>query len=157
MELDDIDQALVRLLVDNARLANSSLAAAVGIAPSTCLARVQKLRKAGVISGFHAAVDLAALGLPLQAFIAVDVRSHARARILAVAEELAALPGVLDVFFTSGARDFQLHVASASSTALRDFVVDHLSAHPDVVATETNLIFHHVRSGATPGLQGSGA
>ncbi len=155
MELDDIDQSLVRLLVGNGRIPNSTLASAVGVAPSTCLARVQKLRSAGVISGFHAEVDLAALGLPLQAFVAVDVHSHARARILDVAEELAALPGVLDVFFTSGARDFQLHVAAASSTALRDFVVDSLSAHPDVVATETNLIFHHVRSRATPGLQAS--
>ena len=49
--LDDVDRAILRILADNARTPNNALAEAVGIAPSTCLARVRALRERGVIRG----------------------------------------------------------------------------------------------------------
>uniref|UniRef100_UPI0020C744BB Lrp/AsnC family transcriptional regulator n=1 Tax=Cellulomonas sp. GbtcB1 TaxID=2824746 RepID=UPI0020C744BB len=55
--LDAADRQLVRLLQEDGRVANNALPAAVGIAPSTCLARARALRRAGVIRGFHADVD----------------------------------------------------------------------------------------------------
>jgi len=61
-ELDDIDRHIVRELARDARVANNALAERVGIAPSTCLGRVRSLRERGVIRGYHADVDPAALG-----------------------------------------------------------------------------------------------
>jgi DNA-binding Lrp family transcriptional regulator len=52
---------------------------------------------------------------------------------------------VLNVFFLAGKDDFLLHVAAASTQALRNFVED-LSASGDVAYTETSLIFEHVRA-----------
>lgn len=78
VELDAVDRELLRRLALDARAQNSSLAAAVGIAPSTCLMRVRRLQEAGVIVGFRAEVSPAALGRPLQAL--VSVRLHALAR-----------------------------------------------------------------------------
>jgi DNA-binding Lrp family transcriptional regulator len=143
--LDDVDVALLDLLVANGRIANNALAAQVGIAPSTCLARVRSLREQGVIRGVHADVDLRALGRPLQAMIAVRLQADARSHIEPFQAYLAGLPGVLNVFFLSGADDFQVHVAVESPDRLRDFVVRHLSASADVAMTETSLIFEHVR------------
>ncbi|MFZ0970979.1 MAG: winged helix-turn-helix transcriptional regulator, partial [Solirubrobacteraceae bacterium] len=65
--VDDIDRALLELLARDARITNQRLADRVGVAPSTALARLRSLRDRGVIRGFHAEVDLAALGRPLQA------------------------------------------------------------------------------------------
>jgi DNA-binding Lrp family transcriptional regulator len=56
-----------------------------------------------------------------------------------------ALPEVLNVFFLAGADDFLVHVATAGSDQLREFVVDHLSSSQDVAMTETSLIFDHLR------------
>jgi DNA-binding Lrp family transcriptional regulator len=69
--LDDLDRAILECLGEDARIPNNQLAARVGVAPSTCLARVRALRESGVLKGFHAEIDLAALGRPLQAMIAV--------------------------------------------------------------------------------------
>src|ERR1700756_3121592 len=80
-DLDDIDRHIVRELARDARMANNALAERVGIAPSTCLGRVRSLRERGVIRGYHADVDQAALGRPLQAMIAVRLQSHARGHI----------------------------------------------------------------------------
>ena len=55
------------------------------------------------------------------------------------------LPGVLSLFHVSGANDYLLHVSAASPDALREFVLDHLTADPAVVHAETSLIFEHVR------------
>ena len=131
----------------NGRLANNALAEQVGIAASTCLTRVRALRESGVIRGVHADVDLRALGRPLQAMIAIRLQADARSHIESFQAYLAGLPGVLNVFFLSGADDFSVHVAVESPDRLRDFVVNHLSAAADVAMTETSLIFEHVRAG----------
>ena len=147
-DLDEIDLHIVRELAQDARLANNALAERIGIAPSTCLGRVRSLRERGVIRGYHADVDPAALGRPLQAMIAVRLQSDARGRIRGFAADAARLPEVLNVFFLAGKDDFLLHVAAASTAALREFV-ESLSASGDVSYTETSLIFEHVRADAS--------
>ena len=132
-------------LARDARLPNNVLAELAGVAPSTCLGRVRALRERGVIRGYHADVDQAALGRSLQAMIAVRLQSTARGRIRAFVAEVARLPEVLNVYFLGGKDDFLLHVATASSEDLRDFV-EILSLNADVAYTETSLIFEHVRA-----------
>jgi DNA-binding Lrp family transcriptional regulator len=144
--LDEVDRRILRVLVDDARIPNNALAERVGIAPSTCLGRVRALRESGVIRGYHADVDPAALGRPIQAMISVRLQSHARGHIPDFMAKIARLPEVLDVFFLGGADDFHVHIAATGTDNLRDFVVVNLSGDPDVARTETNLIFDHVRA-----------
>jgi DNA-binding Lrp family transcriptional regulator len=142
--LDEVDHEILRALAANARIPNSTLAAQAGVAPSTCLMRVRRLQDAGVIRGYHAELAPEALGRPLQAIVSVRLQAHARPRIGSFAQRLAALPGVLNVFFLGGVNDFQVHLAARSPDDLRDFVVTNLSASRDVAITETNLIFEHI-------------
>lgn len=142
--LDETDVAILRALAEDGRLPNNALAANVGIAASTCLGRVRSLRERGVIRGFHADVDPTALGLPLQALIAVQLRAHTRKQIDDFRRDAPGLPGVLSVFHVAGRNDYLLHVAAQSPDALRDFVVEHLSSHPAVAHAETSLVFEHL-------------
>lgn len=143
--LDPVDRRILAVLVRDARIANNALAAEVGIAASTCLGRVRALREAGVIRGYHADLDPDAIGLPLQAMIAVRLRAGARDRMRLFTDRMQRRPEVRNIYFLAGADDFLLDVATSDSAALRTFVVDELSAHPEVALTETNLIFEHVR------------
>ncbi|GAB2909957.1 Lrp/AsnC family transcriptional regulator [Rhodococcus aerolatus] len=140
--VDAVDRALLRLLARDARTTNQALADAVGIAPSTCLARVRALRERGVVRGFHADVDPAAVGLPLQAMISLRLHSDARDRMEQLSNRLTALPSLREVFFVAGEDDYLLHVAVADSAALRDLVTT-LNALPEVAGTNTSLIFEH--------------
>jgi DNA-binding Lrp family transcriptional regulator len=142
--LDSTDRAILRVLRENARIANNALAATVGVAPSTCLARVTALRESGVIRGFHTDIDPAALGLHLRAMIAVRVRGTARAEMSALAHRIAERPEVVDLYFLAGADDFLVHVVTRDTETLRAFVVDQLSARPEVSHTETSLVFEHI-------------
>ena len=100
------------------------------MAPSTCLGRVRALRERGVIRGYHADIDPAALGRPIQAMIAVRLQAHARGHIPEFMAKIATLPEVLNVFFLGGANDFLVHIAATSTHNLRDFVVVNLSRQP---------------------------
>ena len=148
-DLDDVDRRILTILHADARIANSALADAVGIAPSTCHGRVRRLQEIGVIRGFHADIDPAAIGLPLQAMVSVSLQSGARGKIRTFVQQIRRRPQVIDVYFLAGADDFIIHVAARDTDDLRSFVVDNLNADADVAGTQTSLIFEHLR-GASP-------
>lgn len=145
-DLDEIDLRILREVAARARTPNNALADAVGVAPSTAHTRLRALQETGVIRGFHADIDPARVGLSLQAMICVRMQGHARTRLSAYLRGLAKLPGVLNVYLLGGAHDFFIHVAVPDTEALNDFVIEHLSANPDVALTETNLIFQHTHA-----------
>lgn len=149
--LDATDRAILEILSGDARVTNQRLAERVGIAPSTALARVRSLIARGVVKGFHAELDLAALGRPLQAMIAVRLAVHAREQIESFTRRVRELPGVLMVFHLTGVTDYLVWVAASDAQDLREFVVDHLATHPSVAHAETSLIYEHQRG---PGIWG---
>lgn len=142
--LDRIDRALLRALSSDARATGAALANALGVAESTVSARLRNLRATGLIRGYRADVDLAVLGLSLQALIAVRLGRHDREAVDSFRAAAPAWPGVLSMFHTAGADDYLLHVVAPDAEALRDFVLTHLATHPAVAHSETNLIFEHV-------------
>ncbi len=150
--VDATDRAILELVAADARITNQRVAERIGIAPSTALARLRSLRERDVIRGFHAEIDLAALGRPLQALIAVRLTVHAREQIDAFTTAVRELPGVLMVFHLSGVNDYLVWVAAADAQDLREFVVDHLATHPAVARAETSLIYEHQRG---PGIWGA--
>ncbi|MDI3314385.1 MAG: Lrp/AsnC family transcriptional regulator [Mycobacterium sp.] len=148
-ELDDVDRDILSVLHSDARITNSALAARVGIAPSTCHSRVRRLLHLGAIRGFYADIDPAAVGLPLQAMISVNLQASARGKIRSFIEQIRCRRQVMEVYFLAGADDFILHVAARDTEDLRSFVVEKLNADADVAGTKTSLIFEHLR-GAAP-------
>jgi DNA-binding Lrp family transcriptional regulator len=142
--LDRVDRELLRHLERDARIPNNALAELAGIAPSTCLGRVRSLRARGVIRGYHADIDPASTGHPLQAMISVRLQSDARNRLAEFVNRVGALPEVRDVYFLAGVDDYLLHVATADTASLRDLVVT-LNGQADVAGTQTSLIFDHIR------------
>jgi DNA-binding Lrp family transcriptional regulator len=149
VELDDVDRQILTALHGDARVSNSALADAVGIAASTCHGRVRRLQDLGVIRGFYTDIDPAAIGLPLQAMISVSLQSGARGNIRSFIDQIRRKPQVIDVYFLAGADDFIIHVAARDTEDLRSFVVENLNADRDVAGTQTSLIFEHLR-GAAP-------
>lgn len=142
-DLDDVDRKIVEELQANGRITNAELADRVGVAASTCIARVRSLVARKIITGFTASVDPRAIGLDLEVLVSVTVRSGARQRITELSEELRGLPEVMQLFFLGGVEDFIIHLAVRDSDHVRDFVVEHLSAHPAISSTRTSIVFSH--------------
>lgn len=145
-DLDGVDRRIIEELQANGRITNAELAERVGVAASTCIARVRSLVSRRIITGFTADVDPRALGYDLQVLVSVTVRSGARQRIAELTDELRSVPEVMQLFFLGGVEDFIIHLAARDSNHVRDFVMEHLSAHPAVSSTRTSIVFSHHRN-----------
>jgi len=145
VRLDALDERILWELRKDADLTNAALAQRLHVSPSTTLVRVRALRAAGVLGAAHADVDYRSVGLPLQAIVAVRLRAQARAGLRSYAQKVAALPQVLSIYFLAGQDDFLVHLVTASTDQLRDFVAEELSADPAVASTHTQIVFEHLR------------
>ncbi|HEX5580372.1 MAG TPA: Lrp/AsnC family transcriptional regulator [Gemmatimonadaceae bacterium] len=144
--LDRTDRAILAALQQNARLTNKELAARVGLAESSCLERVRRLVGSGVLRGFHADVDPRALGVGLQALVAVRLARHTRAAVESFRRSMLELREAVEVFHVAGANDFLVHVAVRDSDELRDLILRAFTSRPEVAHVETSLIYEHARN-----------
>lgn len=143
--LDRTDVAILEALSKNARLSNKELAARVGLAPSSCHERVRKLVERGVLRGFHADIDPVALGLPLEAMVAVRLRQHTRENYQRFLDHLLQVPEVVAVYHMAGENDFLVHVRARDANHLRDLAIDRFITREEVGHIETWLMFQHLR------------
>ena len=148
--LDRTDHKIMTLLRDDARLTNKELAAQAGIAQSTCSERVRRLERIGAFTGFHAEVDLAMLGVGLQAMIAIRLQLHERTQVDRLRAYAESLPEVMAFYHMAGSDDFLVHVIARDSDHLRDIAMDAFTSQPEVTHIETSIIFEHTRFLRTP-------
>ena len=158
--MDRIDFEIVRLLQNDGRISNKSLAAAVGLAPSTCFERVKQLHGKGVITGIHAEVEPKVLGVGLEAFYFIGLNKHSRDTVEGFQRTIERIPEVRSVYLVSGRYDFLVHVAVRDTEHLRNLALDSFTVRPEVTGIETVLIFDHSRNHELPNLRddtGSGS
>jgi DNA-binding Lrp family transcriptional regulator len=139
-ELDATDRALLLELQKDARQTNKALAAKVGVAPSTCLERVRELRAEGVIRGFRADVDPAAVGRGMEAILSIQQRVAERNAIERLLAHAASLPETVRVMALTGTTDFIVHVAVRDMEHLRDLVWS-LTERREVARLQSSLVF----------------
>jgi DNA-binding Lrp family transcriptional regulator len=142
-ELDSVDRALLVELQKDARQTNKALAAKVGVAPSTCLERVRELQARGVVTGFRAEIDPAAIGRPMEAILSIQQRGEQRAETEALLADLAALPETVRVMALTGTTDFIVHVAVRDMNQMRDLVWG-LIERSEVGRVQSSLVFERV-------------
>jgi DNA-binding Lrp family transcriptional regulator len=146
VQLDELDTALLLELQRDARRTNRDLAAAVGVAPTTALDRTRSLRERGVIRGALLDVELAAIGRPVQALIAVRIRPPSGHNIESFRDWVTKLPDTIGVFVVTGSEDFLVHVAVADNDHLYAFVIDKLTERPEIADVRTSVIYEHFRN-----------
>ena len=143
-DLDKQDIAILATLKVNARISNKDLAEQVGLAPSTCLVRTRLLQQDGVLTGFKAEVNPAALGVGLQAMISVRLKRHFKPDVEAFRQHALDMPEVVQLYHVAGPIDFLAHVWTRDSGHLRDLAMTAFTSREEVSHIETELIFEHV-------------
>ncbi|MBV7247368.1 MULTISPECIES: Lrp/AsnC family transcriptional regulator [Streptomyces] len=139
--LDPVDLQILRLLQNDARTTYRELAAEVGVAASTCLDRVARLRRSGVILGDQLRLDPAKLGRGLQALLLVQVRPHRRELIGPFVDRIRSLPESRALFHLTGPDDYLVQVAVADAADLQRLVLDEFTSRREVARVDTRLIF----------------
>ncbi len=136
--LDEVDRKILRALQNNARTSNSEIARQLGMVPSAILERIRKLEERGVILGYEARVNPAALDLNFVAFI--SVRTDDRTHQYEAAKKLRAFPEVSEVHNVAGDDCYLIKLRVTDVNALRDFLHDKIPTIGSVVSTKTTIV-----------------
>ena len=138
--IDETDIRILRLLQDDARMSNAAIARDVGLAPSAVFQRIRKLETEGVIQGYHARLDPAAVGQGLLAFISVQTSEGARAG--ETAAMLGAIPEVVEVHRVVGDDCFFLKVRVRDTAALGALLDEKVQPLAPVASTRTTIVLN---------------
>jgi DNA-binding Lrp family transcriptional regulator len=137
--LDQIDRNILAALQNEGRITNVELASRVGLTAPPCLRRVRTLEEAGVIRGYHAQLDPAALGFGITVFAMVSLKSQAEADLLAFEDHVAKLPEVRECHMLNGEIDFVLKIVAHDLQAFQSFLTSQLTPAPNVASVKTSL------------------
>jgi len=136
-ELDEIDRQLLEGLQDDAKVSLSRLGERVGLSAPSVMERVRKLEQAGVIQGYHAALDARGVGLDVAAFIGVRIQNPDA--IERFEEWVEGVHHVLECHHVTGGHTLLLKVKVSNTSALEQ-LIRRIRSFEGVAATETMVI-----------------
>lgn len=144
--LDDIDWKILRELQNDGRMTNVELAKRVGISAPPCLRRVRTLEENGVIKGYRTLLDEAQLGYQLTAFAFVGLATQGETELQAFQKAVASWDIVRECHMLSGEVDFILKCVAVDMSAFQSFIVEDLTAAPNVESVRTSLAIGKVKN-----------
>lgn len=136
--MDEVDYSVMRLLVAQGRMTWAELAQRIKLSAPAAAERVRRLEERGLITGFGAILNRAALGAGLTAFIGVDLAGAAHRP--AFLEIVSATPAVLECHHVTGEYDYLLKVACADPRDLDRLINEVLKQGPAVARTRTLVV-----------------
>ena len=144
--IDSIDYHILTFLRDDARMSNAEIARKIGMAPSAILERIRKLESRGIIVGYRARINPAALGLSFLCYI--RIKAEEAVDSMEVGEKLAGFPEVQEVHYTAGEDGYLLKVRTASAEELGKFLRDKVGSISQITSTQTTVVLTTVKETA---------
>ena len=145
MKLDSIDLKIMDELQADGSLSNIELARRVHLSPSPCLARVRALEAAGVIDRYVALANAAALGLGLNVFISISLKSQGKEALADFERRICEHDEVMECYLMTGDSDYLIRVAVAGIGALEKFILEQLTPIPGIEKIRSSFALKQVR------------
>jgi len=134
MKIDNIDRKILRMLQENSKITNSYLSKQIGLSPAPTLERVRKLEKKGIISGYHAQLNLSKIGLGVSTFVLVSLKEHNKKNINIFLDKINKVENVIECHHITGTGDFILKVVSENIASYQKLMLDKVS---EIEATDS--------------------
>jgi DNA-binding Lrp family transcriptional regulator len=146
IRLDRIDREILFQLRQNGRQSNVELARRVGLTPPPCLRRVKRLEGAGVITGYRAAIDPAAIGRGLEVLVDLDINASDLKTVEELEATLAGYEEVIELRRMFGQPDYFIRVAVADHAAFEAFLTGRVIGLPGVLHVTSHLTMKKVKA-----------
>jgi DNA-binding Lrp family transcriptional regulator len=135
--LNDLDQRILSLLLENARMSLVEIGRRVSLSPPAVKRRIERLEREGTIRGYTAIVDQASLGWRTEAFL--EVYAEGDTSLEALRKSLAEHPEVVGAYTVAGDAEALVHVRAADMPHLEQ-VIERIHTQPNVVRTRTQFV-----------------
>lgn len=145
MKLNSIDLKILTELQADGSLSNVELARRVHLSPSPCLARVRALEAGGVIDRYVALANAALLGLGLNVFISISLKSQGKEALSDFERRICEHDEVMECYLMTGDSDYLIRVAVADIGALEKFILEQLTPIPGIEKIRSSFALKQVR------------
>jgi Lrp/AsnC family leucine-responsive transcriptional regulator len=145
--MNAVDRAILRELQADGRLSNVELAQRIRLSPSPCLRRVRALEAAGVIQGYHAQIDPAALDRGFEVIVHAELSLKDRKTVEAFEERIARMDAVVECRRMFGVPDYVIRVAVADPEAYETFYMTQLAELPGLARVNSQFTMKTVKAG----------
>ena len=146
--LDEIDARLLSILQTDAQVTSERLGAALNLSPSQAGRRRQRLESEGVIRGYVARLDPAAIGLAVQAFVQVQMATHAPDAARSFARLIETRPEIIAAWTLTGEADYLLRVYCEDLGALNRLIHQILLPDPAVARVQSQIVMDRLKEDA---------
>lgn len=147
-ELDRFDRAILRVLATDGRISITDLAREIGLSKSPTQARLRRLEKDGVITGYRALVDPIRLGMDHVSFVEVRLNDTREAALAEFNAAVRKIPEIEQVHLIAGNFDYLMKVRTQNMTDYRLVLADKISTLPHVSNTSTYVAMQAVKENA---------
>ncbi len=144
-KFDRYDRILLQTLQNKGRASNVELSEQVNLSPPQCYRRVQRLEQEGVIRGYSAQVDAAALGLGVTAFVNLNIAREQFKQVRALEKAIRQFPEILECYTISGDFDYLLKVVATDLKSLSSFLTDRLMQVPGVAGVRSMVCLEEIK------------
>lgn len=143
--MDAYDLKILSILQRDGRISNQALAEKVGLSPSPCLRRVQRLQRDGVIDGYFAHINRQQVGLQIIAFVHVSLRDHLPETLSKFNNVVSSTDAILECHSLSGRYDYLLKVVAANVDQFDEILTKRLLAGNGVNAANTSFVLKQLK------------
>ncbi|WP_347108751.1 Lrp/AsnC family transcriptional regulator [Paenarthrobacter sp. S56] len=148
--IEGIDKTILRHLKDDGRITATALAEKVGLTVAPCHRRLRELEQSGVIRGYRADIDPAAVGLGFEAIVFVTLRQVDRTTVAAFEAKVTESTNIVEAQRLFGTPDYLLKVMAADLPAYQRFYDDELAALPAVERLTSTLVMKNLKTNVGP-------
>jgi Lrp/AsnC family transcriptional regulator, leucine-responsive regulatory protein len=146
-ELDALDLRILDLLQHEGRLTMTELGDRIGLSTSPCSQRVKRLERMGVITGYHAKLDAAAVGKALLVFVEITLAEKSEQIFKKVRDELEHMPEVLECHLVSGSFDYLVKARLGGMSEYRQLLGNMLKRIPVAAQSNSYVVMEEVKEG----------
>ncbi|WP_076070574.1 Lrp/AsnC family transcriptional regulator [Sphingomonas montana] len=144
--LDQFERKILRLLQADAGLTTAQIAEAVGLSPSPCWRRIDRMEREGIIRSRVALVDRRKVGLNAHVFAQVRLNAHGRANLEEFSDAIRGFTEVLDAYVLMGTNDFMLRIVARDMDAYERFFFDKLSKLPGIQEITSTVALSEIKA-----------
>jgi len=146
-KIDEFDIKILRALQQDGRISINDLSDHVGLSPSPVARRVRNLESAGILAGYRAIIDEAALGYDVSVFVSVQLDKQVDSALAEFEAAIADFPEVVECWLMTGNRDYLLRIATTGLKEFEQFLVGRLTKVNAVASIESSIPLRRVKVG----------
>ena len=127
MKIDRTDKKILEILQKNAKITNAKLSKQIGLSPAPTLERVRKLESRGIISGYHAKLNMSKVGLGVSTFVMVSLKGHNKKNLQSFLDKIKYVENIVECHHITGSGDFILRIVAEDIESYQELMLDKVS------------------------------